>query len=141
MEAYIPIIITFLIGVFFPIVGTIMFLTDDIIKKEGKKVVATVIEIKEKVTAGGIEYKLVLEFNNHKGETIVQELNNSSSFKPKQEVPFRKKIYYLEINNKTKIIPNNTTLKNAISFGILIIGLAVFYLFTILFKNEFLWKK
>ena len=115
-----------------------MFLSDNKIKKEGKKVLASVIEIKEIATTDGTSYKPVVEFKNHRGETIVKELDYSTGFKPKQEVPFKKEIYYLEINNKTKIVPSNNTLKNAISIGFIIIGLAVFYLFTVLFKNEFL---
>lgn len=115
-----------------------MFLSDNKIKKEGKKVLATVIEVKEIATTDGTSYKPLVEFKNHRGETIIQELDYSTGFKPKQEVPYKKEIYYLEINNKIKIVPSNNKLKNAISIGFIIVGLAIFYLFIVLFKNKFL---
>ena len=96
MDEYFGIIFQSLFGFTFLGVGYYIIYLDRKIKAKGRKTLATVIELKEVRSQDAITYKPVFEFRNNKGETIIQELDYSSSWKPKKIPPYQTPIYYLE---------------------------------------------
>lgn len=125
MEDYMLIIFEALFGLLLATVGFYMLYKDRKIKQNGTKTLATVIELKELKSKDGVSYKQVVEFQNSKGEKIVQELDFSSSIKPKEDVPFKTPIYYQTKNNKTQIVLANNNIKSIVSYSFLAIGIII----------------
>ena len=125
MEDYMLVVFEASFGLLLAVIGFYMLYKDRRIKQNGTKTLATVIELKELKSRDGVSYKQVVEFQNSKGEKIVQELDFSSSIKPKEEVPFKTPIYYQIKNGKTKIVLANNNIKLIVSYGFLAIGIVI----------------
>lgn len=122
MENYIAGIIDVSAGLIFLLAGLYMIRRNKRIKSEGIKTQATVIKLKENITNEGKTYTQVLEFKNRLGETIVQELNYSSSIKPKQKIPFKLPIYYLKRDNKYQLLLANNKFVSIFSYSFVFVG-------------------
>ncbi len=95
------------------------------IKRKGIKTLTTVIKIRELHSQDGITYKQAVEFKNVKRETVVEELDFSSSIKPKKTPPFTTPIFYLNAKNKTKIILVNHQIKSVLAYTFLLLGIII----------------
>lgn len=123
MGEYFEIIASSLFGFAFLGVGIYIIYLDRKIKAKGRKALATVIEIKEVKSQDAVAYKPVFEFHNHRGETIVQELDYSSSLKPKKTPPYQTAIYYLQEKGETKIVLADNRLKLIIAYCMVVVGI------------------
>ena len=85
-NSYIITITAVFFGLLLAGVGLCMIRKTRHIKRKGIKTLATVIKI-ELQSRDGVTYKQVVEFKNVKGETVVKELDFSSSIKPKKHRP------------------------------------------------------
>lgn len=124
-------IIFLLTGISFLIFGSLLYRNFKKIKDEGKKTRAKVVDLIEEKTNNGKTYRQIVEFTTTRGKSVTQQLDYSSSFKPKQQIPFPMDIFYLEENGKIKIMPANSKLPFIMSFifiaiGIICIGVLVF---------------
>lgn len=94
------------IGIVFFGVGVWIIYRNNLIKRNGKKTRAQVVELKKvRYKQDGYGYEQILEFRTSRGQWVRQGLGYSSSIKPKEKVPFYKEIYYLETQGNIKITP------------------------------------
>ena len=137
MQDYIPLIAIGGLGIAFFLLGLFMLRRDRRIKLDGKKTLAKVINLKEENSSDGVTYRMILQFSTSKGE-ITQELDYSSGFKPKKEVPFNEEIYYLEEDGKYKIVLSNNKFKLIFNYGFTVVGVLLLSVFIYLLYNNFL---
>lgn len=129
MEIYIASFIIISLGITFSVTGVYLIRRDKKIKSQGRKTEATVIDLKENTTTDGTTYTQIIEFKNRKGNVIVQELGYSSSIKPKQRIPFKIPIYYLEKGDKYQILLANNNLFLALWYAFTIIGTSLLVIY------------
>ncbi|MAD97234.1 MAG: hypothetical protein CMB99_07915 [Flavobacteriaceae bacterium] len=137
MEQYLPLIVVGILGIAFFLVGLFMTMRDRRIKLDGKKTLAKVIDLKEENSSDGVTYRMVLKFSTSKGG-ITQEMDYSSGFKPKKEIPFDEQIYYLEKDGKYKIVLSNNKFKSIFNYGFTAVGVILLSLFVYLLYTNFL---
>ena len=124
-NSYIITITAVFFGLLLAGVGLYMIRKTRHIKRKGIKTLATVIKIKELQSRDGVTYKQVVEFKNMKGETVIEELDFSSSIKPKKTPPFTTPIFYLNEKNKTKIILANHQIESVLGYTFLLLGMII----------------
>jgi hypothetical protein len=123
--------------ILFLVIGLYLYLKERKIRSNGKKTTATVIEIRKEQSQQDVSYRFVVEFRNSNGKKIVQEINNTVSNRPKEKVPFKVPIIYLEKNESTEIIlaKDKSILIIALSMSFFAILMLVFF---VLYISEIL---
>lgn len=111
MEDSIAMITSLGVGITFLGTGLYMMFNDRKIKQQGRKTLATVIDVNEISTNDGVTYEKVIEFQGSQGERVVQTLDYSTSIKPKRVLPYKIPIYYLQQNHRYKIVLAKNTVK------------------------------
>ena len=125
MDIYIQYIVFGFSAVMLAVVGIRMIYRDRMVKQNGRKTMATVIEVKEEKTRDGMTYKPVFEFQDARGKKIVQELDYASGIKPKQNPPYKTPIYYLTKNGKTTIVMGDRNIKLIMGYCFVGIGISI----------------
>ena len=129
MDTYIAPILLGSVGFTFFYLGIYILYTDRKIKKQGRKTLATVIDINEIESNDSVTYELILKFLGKNGEDVIQPLGFSSSIKPKRNTPYKIPKYYIEENGRYKLVLANNKLKVFIGICILFIGSAILVFF------------
>jgi len=124
MESYIP-IIGICFGAIFAVAGFVIFKKDRKIRAEGTKTLGTVVDVQEEYSSDGTSYRLTVEFKDRNGKLIRQALDYTTGFKPKQSIPYKTPIYYLQDKNQTKIALANSKAMLFMGIAFLVIGIMI----------------